>query len=252
VQVGPILAAGGWLAVGRNGDTAHRFAKTLKRSVWTRIPPRLRNRIWRHLPPDIARKASKSARRMTIDWEKTTAFPLGNEPDGIGVWINADPPFSKGIVKAVEYDRVRGALISYLTGIRDPDSGELVFARVARREEIYVGLAVAAAPDLVLVPRDGYGAGEGKDFIGPMARVAAGGHRQEGVYLSSHDLGLAATERIETVLPAVLRSMGFSSATDDSQRSGAPIGLASGDGAGYDQQEVAEIEERLRDLGYIE
>ena len=49
VQIGPLLEAGGWLTVA-DDDDAPRFAKTLKRLVWSRIPPRLRNRIWRNLP----------------------------------------------------------------------------------------------------------------------------------------------------------------------------------------------------------
>ena len=197
------------------------------------------------------KKASRSVRRTRIDWSKTTAFPLGNEPDGFGVWINADPPFANGCVKPTDYRRVRDGLIQHLSAVTDPDSGERVFSRVVPREDVYSGRAVDGAPDIVLVPKEGYGASQGKGGVaGSVVRVAAGGHRPEGIFLVTRDLGLAPTERIEDLLPAVLTKLGFPSINGYGGRDGLPCQPTSE--VGYSDRDVEEMEERLRDLGYIE
>ena len=249
VQIGPLLEEGGWLSAADNNNAAPRLAKTLRRFVWSRIPLRLRNRIWRNLPSDLGKKASRSARRVLIDWEKTSAFPLGNA-DGVGVWINAAPPFADGAVDAADYHKVRDEVIRYLIGITDPDSGERVFTRVAPREEVYAGSAMNGAPDIVLVPKEGYGASQGRGVSESVARVAIGGHRPEGIFLVTRDLGLASTVRIEDLLPAVLSKLGFPSINGD----GGPNELAAQPETevGYSERDVEEMEEHLRDLGYID
>jgi len=55
-----------------------------------------------------------------------------------------------------EYEAVRRDLIQSLNELRNPENGEKLIDRIFKREEIYTGLQYPAAPDLVVLPRDGY------------------------------------------------------------------------------------------------
>jgi predicted AlkP superfamily phosphohydrolase/phosphomutase len=73
------------------------------------------------------------------------------------IYVNLQGREPRGSVAAgAAYEKVRQELIDSLTGLRDPDSGEMMIERVVRREELFPGEAYEAAPDLVVLPFDGY------------------------------------------------------------------------------------------------
>jgi predicted AlkP superfamily phosphohydrolase/phosphomutase len=245
VHVAHLLQSAGWLSLTNgSGSTSTRAKRSLKRRVWYRMPPLLRNAVARRLSRDFKRKVAKSLRATNIDWSKTAAFPVGNEHAGLGICVNVNPPYDKGPVTPDSYDKIRDSIASYLADVKDPSTGDRIFTRVARKEEVYEGPEVSNAPDLLLVPEDGYGTSSGTDLSAPLSRVAVGGHRREGIYALNRSVGLASTERIEDLLPKVLNAEGLPvEAIKNSE--------AEAEG-GYSDEEARAVEDRLRSLGYIE
>jgi predicted AlkP superfamily phosphohydrolase/phosphomutase len=243
VHVGKVLEDGGFLTL--TGDDGQRstVARGLKRRVWYRLPPKLRLALLRNIPRSARRRASRAVRGNHIDWRVTRAFP-GDEGPGLGVIINVRPPFKHGPVFGDEYESVRRDVISYLSAVTDPQSGEPAFDRVLPREDVYEGPTLASAPDVVLVPAPGFGTRRGLDFTERTSRVAVGGHRREGMFVASWGLGLGSVAHIRDLLPRALESCGYEhSASVDPQDE---------DLGGYTDLEAEEMGTRLRELGYIE
>jgi predicted AlkP superfamily phosphohydrolase/phosphomutase len=247
VHVGHLLKQGGWLKIADIGPPSARVGRSLKRQVWYRVPPRIRRIAARSLSRRIRRRMAKSVRMASIDWANTRAFPVGNEHAGLGVFVNVNPPFRLGPVGPSDYDETRKAVAAYLGAILDPTTGEPVFERVARREDLYEGPEVDRAPDLVLMPRDGYGTSSGADFSGAMSRVAVGGHRREGIFAVNQPLELEAVEPIEDLLPKTLAALSFPVGRAEEAADAAPA-----EPEEYSEEESVAVEERLRALGYIE
>lgn len=61
-----------------------------------------------------------------------------------------------GVDSGDEYEEVRQQLMSELSRVKDPDTGERIVGAVHRREELYHGASFEQAADLVVVPEDGY------------------------------------------------------------------------------------------------
>ncbi|MHA1363381.1 MAG: hypothetical protein ACTSP1_12760 [Candidatus Freyarchaeota archaeon] len=80
-----------------------------------------------------------------MDWSTTKAINVGE----CGVFLNPklDPD---------EYEAVRTRLIEEMEKIRNPKTGEKLVASVKKREELYHGEHLNLAPDLIVVPNEGY------------------------------------------------------------------------------------------------
>lgn len=242
VHMAYLLNEGGWLRVASEGPAKIRAARAMKRQVWYRMPPAARLFVLRHISSGASKKVSRQLRRTQIDWPNTRAFPIGNEAAGIGLHVNTSPPFRSGPVDPSDYEDVRQELTEFLLAVIDPETDRPVFRTAAAREHIYHGPFVDQAPDLVLVPEEGYGTRSGLDLSAAISRVAVGGHRQEGIYAASRALDLGPDPSIEAFLPALLSAAGFEPEMPKEQR----------EVATYASDDEAEIEERLRSLGYIE
>jgi predicted AlkP superfamily phosphohydrolase/phosphomutase len=73
------------------------------------------------------------------------------------VYVNLKGREATGIVSGEqEYEMTRQSITEALQRLSDPDSGESIVKKVLRREDIYWGPFVDAAPDLVIIPNDGY------------------------------------------------------------------------------------------------
>jgi predicted AlkP superfamily phosphohydrolase/phosphomutase len=73
------------------------------------------------------------------------------------IYVNLKGREATGTVEGgQEYERVRENLTQGLLGIRDPETGDSMMKCVLRREEIFNGPYLGAAPDLVAIPREGY------------------------------------------------------------------------------------------------
>ena len=71
------------------------------------------------------------------------------------IYVNLQGREGIGPVKQGDYDRVRDDLAAYLTELED-ETGKSAISHVFRKEEVYHGPAFDSAPDLVVLPRDGY------------------------------------------------------------------------------------------------
>jgi len=88
----------------------------------------------------------------SADWSKTRAYPAQG-----GIYINLKGREPHGIVEpGKDYEEVREFLLQRLLAYRDPKSGEKVFNRIFRKEEIYSGSHLDEAPDLAFVAEGPY------------------------------------------------------------------------------------------------
>jgi predicted AlkP superfamily phosphohydrolase/phosphomutase len=111
-----------------------------------------RQKIWlADLMPALRDKAETSYTSFTeIDWTRTKAFcseVLASPPS---IWINLKGQRPQGIVDTADYENVRNEVITKLGELRDPRTGEPVIKRVLKREEIFNGPFASEAADLIL------------------------------------------------------------------------------------------------------
>ncbi len=88
-----------------------------------------------------------------FDWEHTLAYASTPTSNGIHIVV-ASEPGGPGVPPA-EYEAFRARLMADLHRFRDPASGEPIVTEIHTREEAFAGAAMALAPDLTLVLRDG-------------------------------------------------------------------------------------------------
>jgi len=111
-----------------------------------------RQKIWlADLMPALRDKAETSYTSFTeIDWTRTKAFcseVLASPPS---IWINLKGQRPQGIVEPADYEKMRNEVITKLGELKDPRTGETVIKRVFRREEIFHGSFASEAADLIL------------------------------------------------------------------------------------------------------
>lgn len=88
-----------------------------------------------------------------VDWRQTKAYALGIG----GIYLNVVGREGEGMVReGEEYEKVRDEIIQKLTSLRDEKTGRAVMHRVHKREEIYGGSRLGAAPDLIVGLIPGY------------------------------------------------------------------------------------------------
>jgi len=88
-----------------------------------------------------------------VDWGRTRAYAVGLN----GIYLNLRSREKDGIVDiGAEAARVIEEIQRRLLKFRDPDTGRAVAAAVYRSGEVYQGMAMAAAPDLMVGWAAGY------------------------------------------------------------------------------------------------
>ncbi|MCC6850536.1 MAG: alkaline phosphatase family protein [Deltaproteobacteria bacterium] len=145
------LADHGWLAfrAGRRGLGA-RAARVVRRAALAFLPRGAQERLVRRGGRALARRLEGWSRFGAIDMARTRAFSeeLNYAPS---VWLNVrgrDPDGT--IAPGAEYDAAVESLRAALLAWRHPETGAAIVADVHRRDELYAGPFVEAAPDLVL------------------------------------------------------------------------------------------------------
>jgi predicted AlkP superfamily phosphohydrolase/phosphomutase len=212
-----------------------------------------------------------------IDWSRTKA--VSGSPATEGIFLNVTGREREGIVEPGQaYEALREQLIADLSALRDPESGGAVVTAVHRREDIYEGPFLDLLPDLVFDLGDG-------PYLASDALVASqvleplpgdylqGRHRSKGVFAAVGP-GIGEGQRIEgariiDVAPTVLYSLGLPipedmdgrpmlEIFDEEYRARHPVEYASPElpegpapEPTYDEEDAAEMERRLRGLGYV-
>ncbi|MDQ3954833.1 MAG: alkaline phosphatase family protein [Actinomycetota bacterium] len=231
-------------------------------------------RVKKALPKSVWQKA-KGRAQASIDWTKTKAFsaPIPQQ----GIYINLKGREPEGIVEAAEYESVRDEVIDKLGSLIDPDDGRPVVDRVYKREEVMDGPQAAGAPDLFPVCREyGYELSDGlfsPSVLDDYRDLPRGFHRMDGIFgIAGPDVaprdGLEA--HLYDMTPTALYLAGCKLPPMDGrvlvdflpqklvvdrppETTDMDLPLA-GEGAEvspYSAAEEAEIEESLRNLGYL-
>ena len=81
-----------------------------------------------------------------VDWAQTRAYALGLN----GIFINQQGREPKGSVGVSETQALKARIAAQLVEATDPDSGDSLVRTVFDRDEIYSGVAIDEAPDLVI------------------------------------------------------------------------------------------------------
>jgi len=247
--------------------------------------------IKRILPPAVTsrlRKAARASREallsgpaVVVDRPASTAVPVGGY-GAVRMLISGRDP--DGAVEPQRAAEVRRGTVRALQEARDPATGDLLFSRVASRDELYHGPAIDDAPDAVLSPLSedmAFGAATSEAelvlFIQQPGLVTplippCGVHADTGILMISGE-GVAAASApracsVTDFAPTVLHLLGLPVPSYMDGR--ALTECLSGDAAArpvqvvdealpepeaqvdvYSAEEQAELEERLRGLGYL-
>jgi len=132
------------------GITFERLASITDRTkllphLYSKLPDNIRSRIKLTLPADAFDATFNSLGKL-LDWENSLVVALEST-----IYINREKINGK-----MEYERLRSRLIRQLSAVKNPSTNEKVFKRIFRKEEIYSGDHLDVAPDLVVIPADGY------------------------------------------------------------------------------------------------
>jgi predicted AlkP superfamily phosphohydrolase/phosphomutase len=102
-----------------------------------------------------------------VDWSHTRAYAVG-----LGqIYFNLRGREGRGIVSSgAEYKALQDEIASRLVQLKDPDTGQPVFAAVYKRDDIYKGDYLQFAPDLQVGFHDGYRVGW-QDTMGGISRA---------------------------------------------------------------------------------
>ena len=263
VNVNLALKEGGLLAVGGAGALGgSRSLRTMGR------------RVKKVLPKAVYKKA-KGAAHSAIDWSKTKAFASPNPQQGI--YLNLEGREPNGCVAQADYESVRDEVIACFSELRDPDDGGPVLDRMYRREEVMAGPEAAMAPDLFPVCRDySYELSEGlfsPSVITDYRELPRGFHHMDGVFgLSGPGIEprSGARAHLYDIAPTALYLASLKLPPMDGrvltdflppdlvkhrpvrvEDMDLPLAGAGSEATPYSAEEEAQIEESLRNLGYL-
>jgi predicted AlkP superfamily phosphohydrolase/phosphomutase len=280
VNLNAWLAQEGYLAYRERGEDESGLAHRLF-ELRRKLPAGLRRAAKQRLPRLRERAYRVRTAPAVVDWSRTRAFSYSTFGN---VVVNVRGRERDGVVEpGAEYERVREDLIERLLRLESPD-GERIVAAVHRREDLFAGPELERLPDLVVEFRDYAWLGKGNltertetigDRIGVRGHPRAsyvGSHRQDGIVVLSGPAARAGSElsaAIADIAPTVLYLLGepipsdlegrlLTEAIDRDLLDRLPpeyveaVELELGAPRPYDADGVAEVEDRLRSLGYLE
>jgi len=205
-----------------------------------------------------------------VDWSRTRAYSIGYIGE---VHINLRGREPHGIVApGEEYERTRDQVIADLRALKLPDGAPLV-EHIWKKEEIYHGAHLAAAPDILFLPRNletiAFGDFEfGSNKVIEKSFGVSSSHRMNGIFVASgagiKNAGQFSGAQIIDLAPTILHLMNLPVPSDmdgrvltnalADARAVEYGGTSEGNAAtrdGYSEEEEQEVIERLADLGYI-
>lgn len=138
---------------------------------------------WASVPGTDAGKRREESMFAYLDWEHTIAYCRTPSSNGIHIRV-ARRPGETG-VKPEEYEQVRARLSEDLQGFVDPTSGERIITEIHKREDVFPGVAMGDAPDLLLVLRDsGFVSIKNKQPAVEPRPSVAGTHHPDGIFIA--------------------------------------------------------------------
>jgi len=209
-----------------------------------------------------------------IDWSSTKAFS-GHETEH-GIFINLEGKFPQGTVKPSEMNALTEQIREKLLKTKDPETGLNVLDNVYRKEEIYNGPCLAYAPDLILITRNQEYeiSDEGHHAKGFLSKHIMGIHHRSGILIMSGNSKVLNTGRVDGIsildlAPTILYLCGLSIPGDIDGKiisnafrpeymelnppvyeEAASIQRLQDTGI-YSKEDIAQIQKRLENLGYM-
>jgi predicted AlkP superfamily phosphohydrolase/phosphomutase len=206
-----------------------------------------------------------------IDWAQTEAFCHGTN----SIRINLKGREPQGSVDPAEYEAVRDRLKAALLEMTD-DDGKKVITDVQTRESLYSGPETGRASDLFIADHDHavwfyYSEGKIPDTLFEPSGWSSGNHKPNGIFLGhgpSFSEGTWVDDpNIMDITPTLLSILGLPIPDDVDGRVlkesfhktfkpeilwSEAQAFETQAGEGFSAAEQAEIEERLRGLGYLQ
>lgn len=241
-------------------------------SIWQIIERTgLQNYVWQVSKSTRNKVVSKFLSFNDVDWSRSLAYSIGHVGQ---IYINLRGREPHGIVEpGAEYDAVRQRVGETLRDLRDPRTGEPMVDHVIPGDQVVHGPYASRGPDLHLV-LDGYRAvafplfAADRRVVTQQIRGDSGCHRRHGILIGwGRGIRAGATltdARIMDLTPTILHLMGLPVPRDmdggvltaaltldrsveyeEVQTTGANAQV------GLSAEETAEVEERLRSLGYL-
>jgi predicted AlkP superfamily phosphohydrolase/phosphomutase len=229
---------------------------------------------------NITAKVSRKARNEMVgkflsfedvDWSKTSAYSMGHVGQ---IYINMQGREPFGCVTPDRYAEARQQVIDALNTLIDPATGKPLVDRIIPREEAAHGPYADQGADLHLI-LDGYRtiafplfATDGR-VLTPQIRGDSGCHRLHGIFIGSGPAfatGTVADPKITDLAPTILHILNVPVPADMDGRvlsealspelrgQATQVGAAATTSAAqvdFTEEEQAEVEDRLRALGYL-
>jgi predicted AlkP superfamily phosphohydrolase/phosphomutase len=207
-----------------------------------------------------------------VDWSKTIAYSMGHVGQ---IYLNLQGREPYGIVTPDRYAAARQQVIDALNTLTDPATGKPLVDRIIPREEAAHGPYADQGADLHLI-LDGYKtiafplfATEGR-VLTPQIRGDSGCHRLHGVFIGNGPAfvngATVPNARIIDLAPTILHILNvpvpedmdgrvlIEALTPELRGKAAQVGAAATTSTAqvdFTEEEQAEVEERLRALGYL-
>jgi predicted AlkP superfamily phosphohydrolase/phosphomutase len=210
-----------------------------------------------------------------VDWSRTSAFSIGSFGQ---VYLNLAGVRPQGIVQpGRECDELVERIASEALALRDPRTDEPLVERVYTRDEIYSGPYADRTPDLIVQPRGweymafGHADFGSNKLVEPIIGLS-GHHRPDGVLILAGPGVKAGTNlegaNIMDLAPTLLHAMGLgvprdldgrvlSEAFEASSPVAQPVAFTQDSvykdrdsEPGLSDDEMAEVQEKLRGWGY--
>lgn len=154
-----------------------------------------------------------------IDWTQTKAFSLPHTAHFGQIYINLKGRDPQGCVQPSDYEKVRNEIIDKLGRLEDPLSGEKLRTDIYKPEEIYSGLYVNEAPDIIFTVNNSecevdVRFGHASLFLqGSFDLRHTGTHKKEGIFIASGPDIKKGTEitgaKIIDITPTILHLFGI-------------------------------------------
>jgi len=127
--------------------------------------------------PFVRRRQSS----YSIDWSETKAYGAG-----LGIYINLRGRQPEGIVPPDQYEQLRDEILQKLRELEDPKTGEKIVTASFKKEEIYSGAFLDEAPDILFGLKDLAYVQVDQLMFGRLFRPSKGGtHRMNGILVMS-------------------------------------------------------------------
>ncbi len=262
----------------------------LKRGAWTRLktglfragltPASFWHLVERAGLQNYVWQVSKSTRNQIVgkflsfddvDWSRTLAYSIGHVGQ---IYVNLKGREPEGIVEpGAEYEAVRQRVTEALSDLCHPETGQPLVDKIIPSDRVVHGPYAHRSPDLHII-LDGYRAiafplfATDNRIVTRQIRGDSGCHRLHGVFIAwgpeIRSGGAVENARLLDLAPTILHLLHLPVPDDmDGRvltealitsrpvecRPTAPAGA--GAEAGLSAEETAEVEERLRALGYL-